>query len=79
MLSRGVKGLRGKLEARAFFQPIRKMQFPYRLSPTKDKMWHLYGVQLVSDSEGGALIGKYRTRGDVTKVVSEVAFRAEPR
>ena len=51
----------------------------YRLSPTKDKKWHLHRVQSVSDDEEGPLIGKYRTRGDATKVVSEVAFRAEPR
>jgi len=49
----------------------------YRLSPTKDKMWNLYRVQAVSDEEKGALIGKYRARGDATKVVAEIAYKPE--
>jgi hypothetical protein len=51
----------------------------YRLSPTKDKMWHLYRVNAVSDEEEGALIGKYRARGDATKVVAETAYQPEPK
>ncbi|MGO9397675.1 MAG: hypothetical protein ACLP19_07500 [Xanthobacteraceae bacterium] len=51
----------------------------YRLSPSKDKMWHLYRVQSVSDVEEGVLVGKYRTRSDATKVVAEIAFRPEPK
>jgi hypothetical protein len=51
----------------------------YRLSPTKDKMWHLYRVKTVSDDEEGALIGKYRARGDATKAVADVAYQPEPR
>jgi hypothetical protein len=51
----------------------------YRLSPTKDKMWHLHRVNAVSDEAEGALIGKYRTRGDATKVVAETAYQPEPK
>jgi len=52
----------------------------YRLSPTKDKMWHLYRVNSTSeDVKVGALIGKYQRRGDATKVVAEMAYVPEPR
>jgi hypothetical protein len=51
----------------------------YRLSPTKDKMWNLYRVTSTVDNEEGALIGKYRARGDATKVVKDMAFKPEPR
>jgi hypothetical protein len=51
----------------------------YRLSPTKDKMWHLHRVNSVSDDEKGALIGKYQRRGDATKVVAAAAYQPEPR
>ena len=51
----------------------------YRLSPTKDKMWHLYRVKSVSDEDEGMLIGKYRRRGDATKVVAETAYQPEPK
>jgi hypothetical protein len=51
----------------------------YRLSPTKDKLWQLYRVRAVSDNEEGVLIGKYKARGDATKVVAEVAYQPEPR
>jgi hypothetical protein len=51
----------------------------YRLSPTKDKMWHLCRVHAVSDDEPGILIGRYRTRTDATKVVREAAYKPEPR
>jgi hypothetical protein len=51
----------------------------YRLSPTKDKMWNLCRVNSTLDDEEGALIGKYRHRGDATKVVTEMAYKPEPR
>lgn len=51
----------------------------YRLSPTKDKMWHLYRVNSTSDDEKGTLIGKYGRRGDATKVVAEMAYEPEPK
>jgi len=51
----------------------------YRLSPTKDKMWHLHRVHSVSNEEDGVLIGKYQRRGDATKVVAHAAYQPEPR
>ncbi|GAA0580531.1 hypothetical protein GCM10008942_31800 [Rhizomicrobium electricum] len=51
----------------------------YRLSPAKDKKWHMFRVNEVSDSEPGSLIGRYQNRGDATKVVKLVAYQAEPR
>jgi hypothetical protein len=51
----------------------------YRLSPTKDKMWNLDRVTSATDNEEGALIGKYRRRGDATKVVKDMAYKPEPR
>ncbi|OBQ65278.1 hypothetical protein [Mesorhizobium loti] len=51
----------------------------YRLSPTKDKMWNLYRVSSVTEEDERALIGKYRGRGDATKVVSQMAYQPEPR
>jgi hypothetical protein len=50
----------------------------FRLSPTKDKMWNLHRIQSVADSDG-ALMGKYRTRGDVTKALKQIAYQPEPR
>lgn len=50
----------------------------YRLSPTKDKMWHLYRVKSTEEDEKGALIGKYQRRGDATKVVAKAAYQPEP-
>ncbi|HUN43614.1 MAG TPA: hypothetical protein VMU81_25235 [Acetobacteraceae bacterium] len=50
----------------------------YRLSPTNDKMWSLHRVSAVSDEEKGGLIGKYRLRGDASKVVAETAYKPEP-
>jgi hypothetical protein len=51
----------------------------YRLSPTKDRMWHLHRVNSVSDNEEGALLGKYQKRRDATKAVAEMAYQPEPR
>jgi hypothetical protein len=51
----------------------------YRLSPTKDKMWHLYRVKTTSDDEEGGLVGKYQRRGDATKAVAQIAYQTEPR
>ncbi len=51
----------------------------YRLSPTKDEMWNLYRVQSTKDDEDGALIGKYRRRGDATKIVADMAYQPEPK
>lgn len=51
----------------------------FRLSPTKDKMWHLHRVKSVSDDDEGDLVGKYRRRGDASKVVNEMAYQPESR
>lgn len=51
----------------------------FRLSPTKDKMWNLFRVSSTADDEEGGLIGKYRRRGDATKVVKDIAYKREPR
>lgn len=48
----------------------------YQLSPTTDKMWTLRRIASVDD-EDGLLIGKYRYRRDVTKVLAEVAHKEE--
>ncbi len=42
-------------------------------------MWDLYRVNSTSDDENGALLGKYRARGDATKAVKEMAYKPEPR
>jgi hypothetical protein len=49
----------------------------FRLSPNKDKMWELYRVLSVSDDEKGMWIGKYRARGDATKVIKQIAYQPE--
>jgi hypothetical protein len=49
----------------------------HRLSPTPDKMWRLHRVHSVNDDEKGAEIGKYRRRGDATKVVAQIAYQPE--
>lgn len=51
----------------------------YRLSPTKDKMWHLFRVSSLDEDEQGRPIGKYQRRGDATKVVAQMAYQPEPR
>jgi hypothetical protein len=51
----------------------------YRLSPTKDKMWHLHRVSAVSDDEATEVIGKYRGRREATKAVATLAYQPEPR
>jgi hypothetical protein len=50
----------------------------FRLSPTKDKLWNLYSVTSVED-EKGSHVGKYARRGDASKVITELAFKPEPR
>jgi hypothetical protein len=50
----------------------------YRLSPTKDKMWNLHRIASLDDQKP-ALIGTYRTRGDVTKALTQIAYSPEPR
>ena len=47
-------------------------------SPTPDKMWALRRIASV-DGEVGLLIGKYRYRRYVTKVLTEVAYNEDAR
>lgn len=49
----------------------------YRLSPTPDKKWALHRIDNAEDE--GVAIGKYATRGDVTKALKELAYKPEPR
>jgi hypothetical protein len=42
-------------------------------------MWNLYRVSSTSQDEEGALIGKYKGRGDATKVIAEMAYKPEPK
>ena len=51
----------------------------YRLSPAKDKRWHLHRVASVSDDEKGSLMGTYGGRADATKVIAAAAYQPEPR
>lgn len=51
----------------------------YRLSPAKDKRWHLHRVTSVSDDEKGSLMGTYGGRADATKVIAAAAYQPEPR
>ncbi|MBN9316584.1 MAG: hypothetical protein J0I99_12650 [Devosia sp.] len=51
----------------------------YRLSPAKDKRWHLHRVTSVSDDEKGSLMGTYGGRADATKVIATAAYQPEPR
>lgn len=48
----------------------------YRLSPTKDGMWHLHRTSAIDDPKG-TLIGKYQRKGDASKVVAQVAYQAD--
>ncbi|MEZ0000953.1 hypothetical protein [Sinorhizobium fredii] len=51
----------------------------YRLTPTSDKRWDLHRVNAPSAEENGHHIGRYRGRGDATKIVAQIAYQAEPR
>jgi hypothetical protein len=51
----------------------------YRLSPTRDSMWHLHRVETTADDAEGLLLGKYQRRGDATKAVKQMAYQPEPK
>ncbi len=51
----------------------------YRLSPAKDKRWHLVRVNELSDEEKGMVVGTYKGRAEASKVVAQVAYQPEPR
>jgi hypothetical protein len=52
----------------------------YRLSPDKhDKtMKVLHRVEAVSEVEGSVILGRYRTRGEASKALKEIAYKEEP-
>jgi hypothetical protein len=49
----------------------------YRLTPTTDKRWDLHRVNAPSVEEKGKLVGRYRARGDATKIVAQVAYQTD--
>jgi hypothetical protein len=51
----------------------------YRLSPLPDKRLRLCRVKVVSSDEQGSELGRYQSRGDATKAVSEMAYKPEAR
>lgn len=51
----------------------------YRLTPTSDKRWDLHRVNAPSAEEKGQHVGRYRARGDATKIVAQIAYEVEPR
>ncbi|WP_340316146.1 hypothetical protein [Rhizorhabdus argentea] len=50
----------------------------YRLEPQPDKRVHLLRVNEIDDANG-YLIGRYSRRTEATKVVTEMAYKPEPR
>lgn len=55
----------------------RKNGRAYRLAPTKDRRWDMFRIETAEDD--GKLIGTYRTRGDATKALTQLAYHPEPR
>jgi hypothetical protein len=50
----------------------------FQLKPNSDKTWNLYQVSTVDDNEAGAMIGRYRSRADASKVVVKAAYSHTP-
>ncbi|MDG3039833.1 hypothetical protein [Roseicyclus marinus] len=50
----------------------------FKLQPNSDKSLTLYRVKAVDDAAAGELIGRYRSRGDASKVVAKAAYQPEP-
>lgn len=55
----------------------RKNGRAYRLAPTKDRRWDMFRIETAEDD--GKLVGTYRTRGDATKALTQLAYQPEPR
>ncbi|HET9159363.1 MAG TPA: hypothetical protein VFN88_02025 [Caulobacteraceae bacterium] len=55
----------------------RKNGRAYRLSRTKDDRWELYRIESTEDA--GSTIGTYRSRGDASRALVQLAYRPEPR
>lgn len=49
----------------------------FQLKPNNDKSLTLYRVQEVDDAASGDMIGRYRSRGDASKVVAKAAYAPE--
>ncbi len=60
------------------FVYCRKNGRVFQLKPNGDKSWTMYRVQEVDDLTKGEMIGRYRSRGDASKVVAKAAFEPEP-
>lgn len=60
------------------FAYCRKNGRVFQLKPNTDKSWTMYRVQEVDDLTKGEMIGRYRSRGDASKVVAKAAFEPEP-
>jgi hypothetical protein len=60
------------------FVYCRKNGRVFQLKPNSDKSLSLYRVQAVDDAASGELIGRYRSRGDASKVVAKAAYEPEP-
>ncbi|MBW0159638.1 hypothetical protein [Sedimentimonas flavescens] len=58
---------------------MRKNGRLFRLSPNADKTFTMHRVEGVDDGEPGEPIGRYRTRGDASKIVAKVAFEPDRR
>ena len=50
----------------------------YKLSATKDKKWDLFRIDAFDDPKP-PLVGRYGSRGDVTKALAKLAYEPEPR
>ena len=57
----------------------RKNGRTFRLRPLPDKTWEMRRVEEVDDGKEGQVIGRYRSRGDASKVVLKAAFEKETR
>jgi hypothetical protein len=60
------------------FAYCRKNGRLFQLKPNSDKSWTMYRVSEVNDLAKGEMIGRYRSRGDASKVVAKAAFEPEP-
>jgi len=60
------------------FVYCRKNGRVFQLKPNSDKSLTLYRVQTVDDATSGKMIGRYRSRGDASKVVTKAAYEPEP-
>lgn len=60
------------------FVYCRKNGRVFQLKPNSDKSLTLYRVQAVDDAASGEMIGRYRSRGDASKVVAKAAYEPEP-